>query len=493
MGPIKIQQGQQLTTQSGAVLSVGEYFCEGGQGLLYVDRSGKYLIKLYPCKTQERQQQLVKKFTDIQAKQTLSTWPKNFITIHDVLAFSSPQEGAAAAYYAGYVMDKLDSQFKPLSEFLSRNYLAENGYNLRKRLVVASAIAKAFRQLNHEGLAYCDISPANIMLKLAANAVQIKLIDIDNVCPSGTASYSVGTPRYMAPEVYRREYSPDVLSDDYSLAVLIFQILRCGHPFISPQDEAASFEAEEQAANALSAAHYAKDHQANLLDAEEVLSPKLQALFRRTFVDGLNNRMKRPSSWEYEIALIEASNQVVKCPLCGTYSYAFHRQVYCSNENCPHHTTPLQRGPVLRFYNRISRAGEHTAALLSETLVREFVLRDNEWNVFKIFYVHDLEALPYSAELQQKNAQLLQGTFMILFHKAHWFLNVPRGGQEAEVRFRGQPISALKQVFFKGNQVFACRDLEELKDQDEFCFLKEEINLKEQGTFYYERIARVEE
>ena len=156
--------------------------------------------------------------------------------------------------YLDYVMDKLDGQFKPLSEFLSRNYLAENGYNLRKRLVVASAIAKAFRQLNHEGLAYCDISPANIMLKLAANAVQIKLIDIDNVCPSGTASYSVGTPRYMAPEVYRREYSPDVLSDDYSLAVLIFQILRCGHPFISPQDEAASFEAEEQAAKALSAA-----------------------------------------------------------------------------------------------------------------------------------------------------------------------------------------------------------------------------------------------
>jgi serine/threonine protein kinase len=40
----------------------------------------------------------------------------------------------------------------------------------------------------------------------------------------------LGTPRFMAPEVVRREAAPSDQTDRYSLAVLLFYLLMGGHP-----------------------------------------------------------------------------------------------------------------------------------------------------------------------------------------------------------------------------------------------------------------------
>ena len=91
---------------------------------------------------------------------------------------------------------------------------------------VADGLAAAHR----DGLLHRDLKPDNILLTHSRTA---KLGDFGLAKPlrlsrPGDLSYLVGTPHYMAPELFRGE-SPGPAADVYSLGVCLFTML-AGHP-----------------------------------------------------------------------------------------------------------------------------------------------------------------------------------------------------------------------------------------------------------------------
>ena len=41
----------------------------------------------------------------------------------------------------------------------------------------------------------------------------------------------------MAPEIMNKQVSPDIFTDAYSLAVILFELLRVGHPYVGDMVE----------------------------------------------------------------------------------------------------------------------------------------------------------------------------------------------------------------------------------------------------------------
>lgn len=381
-----LRNGEQVYTLSGNCYTIAESFAEGGQGKLYTEDTGRYLIKVYKTQTEEETHRLIRKFSHLQRTEL----PDNFIKIIDIIDRPC----------VGFIMEKLDEGFVQLSEFLQNN--TNSSYNLRQRLVKASIIAKAFRQLHYRNLAYCDISPFNIMVKETQKGVAIKMIDIDNIYVPGLGKAGVvGTERYMAPEVRDGTFSPDILSDDFSLGVIIFEILRMGHPYVPYEAKQLSPEEEDEIAKTARMGYVGDDDPA-LVPANEVFTSKLKALTDRCFElsQGWKNRSKRPSSEEWEQALIEASNQVICCPKCGEYTYAFGKKkvVTCFNSNCGE---IIQREYVLRFYIEITKEILGQKEISYYPTGKEFVLRTSltsqgkkEGNYIKNFYLCDLQKFP---------------------------------------------------------------------------------------------------
>ena len=347
---------------------------------MYEDASGKKMIKLYyPSGSDIIEEDIIERLRFIRDVKI----PKNFVAIQDIV--DKP--------YIGYVMDKVEDH-KPLNAYLipDKNMSFSEWYNqglgLRERIFIGYIISKAFGELERKNLSYCDISGNNILVQ-TGKAASIKMIDVDNIYVAGKGMAAVlGTPRYIAPEVISRQKNPDVLSDNYSLAVLIFELLRVGHPYISddildgtPEDEEAALAGKYEYVN--------DENSTNMLPADIVLTEKLKQLFEKCFVNGKKNRIERPSAREFEFALLEASNKVIKCPSCGAWHYPRKSgKVY---EGCPWCDASSKPKARLNFYDVLTEGDNYRIGKIADgsrqgKLVNTYILREGK-NQVKSLYV----------------------------------------------------------------------------------------------------------
>jgi len=100
-------------------------------------------------------------------------------------------------------------------------------------------VADALSYAHGQGLIHCDIKPENILLK-KEDEVLVSDFGIAEIAHATQSMPSpkevVGTPAYMAPEQFRGR--PHRASDQYALAVMVYEWL-CGElPFSGPQFEA---------------------------------------------------------------------------------------------------------------------------------------------------------------------------------------------------------------------------------------------------------------
>lgn len=364
-------QKYKLTKQAGC----------GAQGVVYEENTGKYMVKLYfSSGCQNIDDDSLERLQFIK----YIKMPKNFVAVADLI--TSP--------YLGYVMDKIIDH-KPLNSYLipDKNHSFPQWYNkdlgLYERIFVGYVIAKAFGELEKSNLSYCDISGNNILIK-TANGASVKMIDVDNIYIAGKGKSAVlGTPRYIAPEVISRQKNPDVLSDNYSLAVILFELLRVGHPYIS-DDVLDGTPEDEEAALAGKTDYVNDENSTNMLPADIVLTDKLKELFRRCFIDGKKNRMSRPSATEFEYALLEASNKLIKCPSCGVWHYPRKNgRVY---EGCPWCDEPSRPKAMLNFYDVLYEGDNYRNAKVignnkSGKLVNSYILKESRKNLIKSLYI----------------------------------------------------------------------------------------------------------
>lgn len=373
--------GITITADSGSKYKLIKQAGCGAQGVVYEESSGKYMIKLYyPSGSSVIDTDTLERLEFIKNSQM----PKEFVSVIDVIKHP----------YVGYVMERIIDH-KPLNSYLipdksiSFSEWYNQGLGLFERTFLGYVIAKAFGELGKSNLSYCDISGNNILTKTDKGA-SVKMIDIDNVYIAGKGKSAIlGTPRYIAPEVINRQKNPDVLSDNYSLAVILFELLRVGHPYLSDEILEATPEDEENAL-AGNVDYVTDDNSTNMLPADVVFTDKLKELFKRCFVDGKRNRLNRPSANEFEYAMLEASNKLIKCPSCGAWHYP--KKSGKTYEACPWCDSPSRPTAWLNFYDALFDGLDYQTAHVvgdkkSGKLVNSYILKENRKNPIKSLYV----------------------------------------------------------------------------------------------------------
>jgi len=131
----------------------------------------------------------------------------------------------------GYVMPLRPARYVGMAALL--NGAVDS--TLRTICMVGHQLADSFLRLHTEGLCYRDISLGNVCFDPETGDTLI--CDNDNVGIDGLSSAAViGTKRFMAPEIVRREARPNTDSDLYSLSVLLFYLLMVGHPLMGARE-----------------------------------------------------------------------------------------------------------------------------------------------------------------------------------------------------------------------------------------------------------------
>lgn len=380
--------GKTITSSKGIPYALTEIKGNGGQGVVYAESTGRYMIKLYyPSADPSMSKKILKRLKFVMEVEK----PQNFVTIIDLV--ETP--------YVGYVMEKVSDAFSCLNSFLipDPHKPFPEWYNdhrgLRGRIFVGYIIAKAFDALSRQNLSYCDISGNNIFVRIDKNA-SVRMIDIDNIYIPGSAETSVlGTPRYIAPEVVKRLRNPDVLSDNYSLAVILFELLRVGHPYINDDIADGSPEDEEKAYSG-DADYVTDENSTYMLPASVVMTEKLEGLFKKCFVDGKIDRLSRPSPRDFEFALLDASNKLIQCKACGAWHFPRKNMKTGEFEPCPWCDSPSKPKLRLNFFNQLFIGDSVEQALDGSKelrkLINTFIIRENDNNIIKNYYVMDIGA-----------------------------------------------------------------------------------------------------
>lgn len=285
----------------------------GGQGAVFSDETGQYAIKVIFVEDECKRNELRRRYLWLFGKRL----PREARLVTPAAVLSEP--------YVGYVMRRVKGH-EPLSTLVRPSistrelvtwFVRKTG-GLRRRLLLGAMLANCFRTVHLEGLAHCDVSDRNILVAKNPQIVSVCLIDCDNLSTTDAAEWLVlGTPGYTAPEIIKGCWQPDSLTDSYSLAVILFRLLRLNHPFVGDAVNEAPPEVEEAAL--LGEMPYIdhptddRNRASTGLPPDVVFTPELERLFARAFTDGVHHRHSRPTPTDWHKSLVSAADLTKTC------------------------------------------------------------------------------------------------------------------------------------------------------------------------------------
>lgn len=303
-------------------------------------------------------------------------------------------------------------------EILKKNAPAELG-SWNRYFMFCIQMARAVARMHTAGLAHSDLSPNNVLVDPTGGASLV--IDIDSLVVPGVFPPDVaGTKGYIAPEVLSTMHlpikdaqrkHPNARTDQYALAVLIYQYLLRRHPLEGRKIPAAKT-AEEQEFLAYGPQALFCEHPSDNANRPEenpyvpcaALGPMLQDLFERAFVKGLHAPEQRPAALDWLRALVKTWDMLVPCEnkACSHQWYVFPGR---DKAKCPFCGAPLRGSvPVLKLRNE-RRQGQWMA---DGQLVVYNNLSLFKWHAYdNIFPGPDTDRTP-------------QGYFV--FHQGQWLL-----------------------------------------------------------------------
>ncbi len=111
-------------------------------------------------------------------------------------------------------------------------YIKEKKLNLEQKIYIISQIASALVAVHKFGILHRDVKPGNVII---LDGYKAKLFDfgIAAVRDSSTSSEHeiIGSPAYMAPEVFNPDQPVDNRSDIFSLGILSYELITGIKPF----------------------------------------------------------------------------------------------------------------------------------------------------------------------------------------------------------------------------------------------------------------------
>ena len=311
---------------SGAEYEILKELGRGAQGRVYSIQGGKYAFKQLGKKTSSKAQLLKRKISYIKTR-----------SIKD-LPISRPLE-QVKGNVLGYIME-MASDMESLEELLKPkgdNWWKETG-GLKKRLLILVKLSKVLSDLHSRGLVYGDLSPSNIFISEDPNYSEVFLIDCDNITHESKVGEAVYTPGYGAPEIVKQDSGSDTYSDDFSFAIIAYQLLTLNHPFIGDYVNNGEPELEEQAyLGEIPWVNHSEDNlnrtttgMASLI----TISSKMMQEFEQTFESGIKNCHKRTTTLKWYETIDSALNFVLQCESCGNYHFFSKKRIcpFCNNK-----------------------------------------------------------------------------------------------------------------------------------------------------------------
>jgi len=262
------------------------------------------------------------------------------------LHIASPVALIEGKHNPGYVMELMDG-LEPLTELLEQSmravqegeglagFKASGGIARRVRLL--AKLARIIADLHGRGLAYGDLSPANVFVSKSIEHDEVWLIDSDNISVSSReGGQKIWSPQFGAPEILRGHSGINSLTDSWSFGILAFQLISLTHPFKGDLVDQGAAEIEEQALRyELPWIDHPTDRRNSFsgsLPRDELLTVRLRVLFEQCFNAGLDEPGERPSmaAWaegfEAGVALLAQCDPELGC---GS-NFLFNPRAQCS-------------------------------------------------------------------------------------------------------------------------------------------------------------------
>ena len=309
---------------------VAQVFGEGGQGEVYLVKSdtNEYALKLYKDVPSDDFLYNLKENIFKGSPCNTFIWPKEFVQLDN------------NTY--GYIMDVRPNRFKSFVKYLNG---AVKFKDTKVMIRFCIQLCQSFKKLHEMGYSYQDLNDGSFFFD--PDNGDLLICDNDNVTANKKNLGILGKMRYMAPEIVRGEEMPDVHSDRFSLAIILFLTLCLGNPFEGERlkdydfiDEVAEFEMFGK--NPIYVYH--KDNCSNrpirgyhqaLLKRYPLLPLYIKEAFHKTFVDGLKDREnQRVTELEWLKLLTKYRDELIKCSCGNLYAYG----LYETNQirNCPY-------------------------------------------------------------------------------------------------------------------------------------------------------------
>lgn len=320
-----------IGSSSGANYPIEKEIGRGGQGRVFSIIGGKYAFKLIGKKTSSKSQLLKRKISYIKTR-----------PIED-LPISIPLEqveGEALGYIMEMATDMIpiESLIKPDSEKSFSIWWYETG-GLEKRLLLLKRIAETLAKLHSRGLVYGDFSLSNIFVSIDKEYSEVFFIDSDNITHESKIGTAVYTPGYAAPEIIQTDNHQatsgyDTYTDNFSFAIIAYQLLTLNHPFIGDYVNDGEPELEELAY--LGEIPWVS-HSSELINITNsgiptsvTISKKMMDAFQQTFEKGITQKIKRTSSLKWSEILTGAYDAIIKCQnkLCDQ-NFFFAKDLIC--------------------------------------------------------------------------------------------------------------------------------------------------------------------
>ncbi len=292
----------------------------GNFGHIFYTIDQKYVIRLgsHQSDFKARQLALITKYnviTDDSSWSDLFVWPQAIVL--------EPSLGVVFPAIDQSDLRELRWYMSPhLRKLLIKRYPTVNIGNFKNYLTIAKKMVEILIRLEEFNLVHSDLNPRSFLAD--AHSERIILIDPDAlIIPGFDPPNILCTQQYMAPELIAqklcstpRSIPQSKLTVRHTTATLIYELLFQRHPLsttktYSPDDvineilllgEYASFiESDSKSVELLPG---------NGKSFTEVLTPKLQKLVERAFIDGLHAPTKRPNLIEWHTALLEACDSL---------------------------------------------------------------------------------------------------------------------------------------------------------------------------------------
>jgi len=301
----------------------------GGEGDGYVTSDGKYFAKIYrrfttPDERLQKQtllQHVVDLGFNLGEDEQFLAWPRGIVT------------GVDRRPAIGVVTCRIPPECVQLYRLIwswrdaQKQFAA--GRNWSDYLKMARGVAAAVRTVHGKGIVHNDIHWKNFLANVATG--EVTLIDLDGLVVKGFLPPQVAGIRFfMAPELILRTAQPGYFTDRHSLAALVLWTLL----FRDVMKPNICRDEDPQRDIDLGYGQFAvfSEHptvQDNWVPnitvpflrsgvlTYKALTPKLQTLTLKALVEGLHNPELRPQAFEWERALAEMQDVLIRCSKCG--------------------------------------------------------------------------------------------------------------------------------------------------------------------------------